>query len=201
MPLNFTKENPRLFSYIVTSDTGLAPNPFWGKLTLAVCKPQIRSSAHEGDIIVGLTPRPQGYLLTYAMVVSETLTFSEYFRDPRFSLKKPNMHAEDWRHHVGDNLYKPKGTEYVQLFSLHSQTDGTENEEKKNRDLSGRFVLIGNEHYYFGANAKKLPTELDFLHVGRGHRCSFSANQLMKFDRFLDSIEPGVWGKPRNMIR
>ena len=28
----------RLFAYKMTHDTGFAPNPFWGYLTLATCK-------------------------------------------------------------------------------------------------------------------------------------------------------------------
>ena len=32
----------RLFAYKMTHDTGFAPNPFWGWMTLATCKSQIR---------------------------------------------------------------------------------------------------------------------------------------------------------------
>ena len=39
----------RLFAYKMTHDTGFAPNPFWGCLTLATCKPKIRESKRPGD--------------------------------------------------------------------------------------------------------------------------------------------------------
>lgn len=194
------KENPKLFSYIVARDTGLAPNPFWGKLTLAVCKPQIRSSAREGDIIVGLTPRPLGYGLVYAAVVSETLSFSEYFQDIRFQKKKPQMTSPDQKNRAGDNFYMPTEEGYTQLWSLHSNADGTENKEKKVRDLSGKYVLIGNEYYYYGNASLILPDNLSFLQVGRGHRCTFTTDQLIKFSRYVDTLIPGLWGNPRNIL-
>jgi Nucleotide modification associated domain 2 len=43
----------RLFFYIVANDYGLAPNPFWGALTLTVCKPVIRRTAKKDDWVIG----------------------------------------------------------------------------------------------------------------------------------------------------
>ncbi|MGE3595803.1 MAG: hypothetical protein AB7N70_09645 [Dehalococcoidia bacterium] len=42
-------------SYKMTHDTGFAPNPFWGCLTLATCKPGIRQTRGPGDWIAGFT--------------------------------------------------------------------------------------------------------------------------------------------------
>ena len=47
----------KLYSYIITEDTGFSPNPFWGCCTLADCKPEIRRNAKVGDWIVGLLIR------------------------------------------------------------------------------------------------------------------------------------------------
>jgi Nucleotide modification associated domain 2 len=47
----------RLFSYKMTNDSGFAPNPFWGRLTLATCKPEIRKAKRVGDWIAGFTSR------------------------------------------------------------------------------------------------------------------------------------------------
>ena len=57
----------RLFTYIVTSDAGFAPNPFYGYCTLACCKTAIRRAAEPGDWIVGLTPKAHGNRIVYAM--------------------------------------------------------------------------------------------------------------------------------------
>ena len=42
-----------IFSYVVVHDSGFAPNPFGGVLTLATCKPQIRKTAQPSDWLVG----------------------------------------------------------------------------------------------------------------------------------------------------
>ena len=48
-----------MFSYVVRYDTGFAPNPFHGLLTLACCKPRIRQSAAVNDILIGLSSRSE----------------------------------------------------------------------------------------------------------------------------------------------
>ncbi|MBQ3833052.1 MAG: hypothetical protein II815_07745, partial [Bacteroidales bacterium] len=44
-----------LYGYKMTHDTGFAPNPYHGVLTLATCKPLIRKCAKEGYWISGWT--------------------------------------------------------------------------------------------------------------------------------------------------
>ena len=66
----------KLSAYIMTSDTGFAPNPFGRYCTLACCKATIRRHAEEGDVIVGVAsagfPKP-GHLI-YAMKVKYVLS-------------------------------------------------------------------------------------------------------------------------------
>lgn len=46
----------KLYSYIVKTDKGLAPNPFWGWCTLALCTPNhMGIKANQSDWIVGFT--------------------------------------------------------------------------------------------------------------------------------------------------
>ncbi|SSY70238.1 hypothetical protein [Alysiella crassa] len=40
----------KIISYVVKYDYGFAPNPYHGFLTLATCKPVIRSNAEIGDL-------------------------------------------------------------------------------------------------------------------------------------------------------
>lgn len=63
----------RVFSYVVVSDSGFAPNPFHGTCTLASCKPLIRRSAKSGDLIVGMSSRCER--VVYAMRVGSVLGF------------------------------------------------------------------------------------------------------------------------------
>jgi len=165
----------RLFSYIVRSDSGFAPNPYHGYCTLACCKPVIRRNARQGDWVVGISSKKSGNKLIFAMQITESpQTFKEYYTDPRFKSKKPRKRSKQYEFRRGDNIYKPlrNGT-FLQLPSNHSNPDGSENHQKKMKDLNGKFVLISNKFWYFGNNMKKLPDNLSFLIVGRGHRSKF----------------------------
>lgn len=83
----------RNFSYKIEHDFGLAPNPFGGYCTLAVCKSSIRSNKglEVGSWIIGTGSKKlkNANKLIYAMQVGEKLTFNEYWNDPRFQYKKP----------------------------------------------------------------------------------------------------------------
>ena len=60
-----------LYCYKMTHDTGFAPNPYQGVLTLATCKPTIRRCAEIGYWISGWTSnKVQGKKQKY--------TFSDY---------------------------------------------------------------------------------------------------------------------------
>ncbi|MGD0777486.1 MAG: hypothetical protein ABSC05_32230 [Candidatus Solibacter sp.] len=179
-----------LYSYIVTHDTGFAPNPFFGYCTLACCKPGIRKHAKKGDWIVGLTPLAKGVgnKIVYFMEVDESLSFDDYWRDPRFKQKRPKLDAGSARR-SGDNIYKPlPNGDHYQLPSAHSKpkfSDG-QNAETKCRDVCrGERVLISRNFVYYGSKAKELPRELARLKVGRSYRCHFLLEVQEAFRKFV----------------
>ena len=96
----------RLYSYVVARDYGFAPNPFHGICTLATCKPRIRRSAEVGDWIIGTGSKPNGMQgqLIYAMKVTDSCTFDEYWTNPSFQCKKPNLRGS-LKQAYGDNIY------------------------------------------------------------------------------------------------
>ena len=103
--------NPnKICSYVVRVDSGAAPNPFWGCCTLAICTPNHqRADLHKGDWIVGTTPKDFGSKFLYLMELEEKpLSLDQYFVDPRFEQKKPQLKPEDdQRERVcGDNFYR-----------------------------------------------------------------------------------------------
>ena len=100
----------RAFSYVVKRDYGFAPNPFYGFLTLATCKPLIRKNAEIGDFIIGNSPSNLGSKLVYMAKVSEIITFDEYWSNPRFLCKKPIMNGSVKKLY-GDNIYHHEGGE------------------------------------------------------------------------------------------
>jgi hypothetical protein len=186
-----------LYSYIVTHDTGFAPNPFFGHCTLACCKPEIRKQATEGDWIVGLTPRAKGKgnKIVYFMRVDEKMDFQGYWRDRRFRRKMPR-YDKDLQVRCGDNIYEPlPNGEFRQLRSMHSN-DEAEDPVRKAHDLGGRYVLVSETFAYFGSKVLTLPPELSELAVGRGHTCRFSDHVKAEFMQLVGDWKFGVYAPP-----
>lgn len=153
---------PKAYSYIVARDYGFAPNPFYGVLTLATCKPGIRKTARVGDLIIGCSKKSLGNKLIYVAKVSEILTFDQYWNDPRFAMKKPVMNGS-LKKLYGDNIYHHDAEgNWIQEDSHHSNDDGTINKAnlKKDTKRTDR-VLVCNEFIYLGKSMKKTPPEYD----------------------------------------
>ena len=190
----------RLYSYVVTHDTGFAPNPFFGYCTLACCKPAIRRTAKIGDWVVGLTPQKDRNRIVYFMRVDEILpSFDSYWLDRRFAKKKPRRDRA-FMLRCGDNIYEPQSAgQYRQLPSMHSykQTE-VENPKRKEHDLRGKRVLVSETFAYFGANAINLPPKLTALIVRRAHKCHFPDEVKVEFLRFVSRAGlGGIHSDPR----
>ena len=186
----------KLYSYIVTDDTGFSPNPFWGCCTLACCKPAIRRTAEVGDWIVGLSPKASGNRIVFAMKVDEKLEFEDYFKDPRFVEKIPAFDKGKVIYKAGDNIYEPLANGgFRQLPSMHSNGE-LENPETKNHDLGELYVLIGHKFYYFGGDGPFLPECLNVLKVGRGHKCRFKKDPIPAFLGFIGLFSEGINSPP-----
>ncbi len=74
---------PELYSYRVRHDTGAAPNPFWGVLSLVICKPALRRRANIGDWIIGTgsANSPMGDIsdrVVFIMKVTDKMEMYEY---------------------------------------------------------------------------------------------------------------------------
>ena len=195
----------RLYSYILTYDTGFAPNPYHGYCTLATCKPKIRRSAQVGDWIIGTGSKnmntcskrikidKSGYLV-YAMRVTEVLTFNEYWNAPRFKAKRPVKGAgKKWE--CGDNIYfrDPDTGELAAVeWSYHLGQDD------KCGDTSVDRVLIGEDFVYWGGDGPPMPPEFSiFVSTTQGHKCRFPEEDVRRFVEWLRGTrEKGIIGEP-----
>src|SRR3989304_6202579 len=141
-----------IYSYVLRYDDGVAPNPYYGYCTLAVCKPIIRRKAQSGDWIIGTGSKKNVNYdndiprIIYAIQVQEVLPLTAYYDDSRFRDKKPKSFTKLW---TGDNFYRNLDGKIIQLESVHSNADGSENFENKNHDLSGINVLLSQEFKYW----------------------------------------------------
>lgn len=190
----------RVYSYVVTHDTGFAPNPFFGYCTLACCKPGIRRRAAKGDWIVGLSPKASGNRMIYYMRVDEVIdSFADYWLDRRFRAKRARS-SGGVRDKCGDNIYEPISPgEYRQRWSAHNGwREDWENPDTKEHDLGGIRVLVSETFAYFGSKAQALPPVLKCMYVGRGHKCSFSDEEVDSFVRLAGKTGFGVFGPPTN---
>lgn len=135
----------------MTHDEGFAPNPFFGFLSLATCKPQIRNIAQPGDWIAGWGSR---YLcgrgrnqesLVYLAQVKEVITMADYWMvHPEKRVPKAYLGRTDEPQCLGDNIYQPNGQNgYIQqLNNNHYIYDAP-------RDLRSKNVIICDTFYYF----------------------------------------------------
>ena len=176
----------RIFSYIVRVDSGFAPNPFHGFCTLATCKPKIRGAAQVGDWIVGTGSKSKGRdgKLVFAMRVEEAMSFQEYWEDPQFLRKRPDMKST-WDRACGDNIYyrDPKDSEFRQVPSYHCCPDGTSNRDMLVHDTKVDRVLVGADFIYWGGDGPPIPDfrGVRIAHTGVGHRSKFSDPVVREF--------------------
>ena len=89
-----------LYCYKMTWDTEFAPNPHYGILTLATCKPTIRRCAKVGDWISGWTAvsvydknrHPNSFRdaqkLIYLARITNKITYAEYWKN--YPEKRPH---------------------------------------------------------------------------------------------------------------
>ena len=186
-----------LYSYVVTVDTGFAPNPFHGVCTLACCKPDIRRTAKEGDYVVGLGPRHLGNRVVYAMQVTETLDLNSYWHDERFRNKRPDIEARREKA-VGDNIYhRDTAGGWQQARSQHSHENGQQDRQLTRIDTNGENVLIGRDFIYWGGDGPPLPYNLEGLIVKRKHRSKSNEILIPDFiEWFEGQNERGCLGLP-----
>ncbi len=184
-----------LYCYVVARDYGFAPNPFFGVCTLATCKPIIRKHAQIGDWVVGIGSKRYGLgrRLVYAMRVSETLSYDQYWSAPRFGQKRPNLHGS-LKQAYGDNIYHhhSKSKEWVQEDSHHSHPGGRPNRANIEHDTQAPRVLVATEFTYWGAKGPKIPTEFlrgkENVSCGQGHKCRFSPAFVESFVSWIQSL-------------
>lgn len=191
------KRQQSVFSHVVVHDYGFAPNPYGGFLSIATCKPRIRSSAHVGDWVVGVgsVKTVGGESVVYAALVNEIVPIDVYGSEERFAIKRPVFRAEPWRQ-VGDSVYyRNDAAEWSRRPSLH-------NASHVKTDLSGKRVLLAQEFYYFGATAPLLPEVLTTLaKPGRGHRRFTDRDLIVNLANWLRStFESGILGEPYHEV-
>jgi hypothetical protein len=193
---------PRIFSYVIEHDLGFAPNPFHGICTLACCKPYIRKYAREGDYIIGTAAAdtPIHGHMSYWMRVSKIIAFDEYWKDPQFLAKRPDMRGGRM-YRYGDNIYyrDAASSEYRTIDSFHSEAHGRPSPDNLRADTgTTELLLLGDDFAYWGIDGQEIPEALRKVFVAkRYHKCRFPPDKVKAFLSWLEAVPGrGLLGRP-----
>lgn len=202
----------RLHSYVVARDYGFSPNPFFGVCTLAACKPKIRAVAETGDWVIGTGSArwARQRRVVYAMRVTGAMSFDDYWNDPRFQQKKPNLRGSK-KQAFGDNIYFRDASSHcwVQADSHHSLPDGSPNKQNVDADTGTNRVLLSDDFVYWGGTGPEIPKNfLDYgphhesVCAGRGHKNHFSQQLVEGVIGWVRSFhQTGFCGEPLDWCR
>ena len=139
------------------------------------------------------------------MRITEAMTLDQYWFNPRFQIKKPNLRGSK-KQAFGDNIYsKNKKTgSWRQANSHHSMTDGSVNQSNVETDTSANRVLISDDFAYWGGSGPQFPSK--FLGLGphrvnilarRNHRNEFPEDFVQEVIAWFRSLgEKGYLGEP-----
>ncbi|QVI73562.1 hypothetical protein [Pseudomonas syringae] len=190
----------KLLKYVLTHDSGLAPNPFFGACSLALCTPNhMNARLSVGDWIVGHTTKATSNRLVYAMKLTKVLSMEDYF--VQFPEKHPDPYGSIEQQY-GDNMYFREGDRWMRLPSAeHNSVDSF-------RQDNGRRVYLaeGNDHFwYFGAN-NPMPAIQGFtdkfpglIRSRQGFAYVRDLDRMQAFSDWLSLLgQSGVLGQPRD---
>ncbi len=191
----------KVYVYVVDRDFGFAPNPFHGYCTLATCKPRIRHNGKVGDWVIGMGGKRLDATgrCVYAMRISEKLTFNEYWINPIYLDKKPVRNGSG-KMMVGDNIYcyDLVTHKWQQADSHHSNADGTINRHNLDVDTQTNQVLISRHFYYFGIDAKVVPSHL-LESIGYKNGRNYRLFEIEKCAGVIDWLE-GTFQRSLNTV-
>jgi hypothetical protein len=138
------------------------------------------------------------------MKVAEVLSFDQYWTDPRFQRKKPDLRASR-KLAFGDNIYHRIPGGWAQLDSHHSFPNGLPNPLNISSDTQTDRVLIATQYAYWGGEGPLIHQTFrdywgeDICKVGQGHKRNFSAEFVVEFINWVLSLDAqGYLGRPKD---
>jgi hypothetical protein len=184
----------------MTTDAGFAPNPFYRYCTLTACTPNhMNARLKENDYIAGFFTDRKIPNLVFWMKVNEVMGYHEYFNDPRFQRKKPNLKGS-WLSRCGDNIYfRDKSGKLIQTATLYHRNNGSIEKDTRHAIVYiGRIFSYSGEKAYIDTN--RLPKKLrPILKKGVGIKYTRETDPNFKeYLAWLKSKSLGRHGDPRD---
>jgi len=154
----------RIYFYKLTTDDGGAPCVQDGLLSLAICKPMIRSTAEKGDLVFGFAANSlhADNQLIYIARLTDKVRNGDYYE--RFARR-------------GDCVYERCGGRFAwRQGALHHGQNHLVHDLGMHPDYARANVLLSNDFRYFGAHGSanykaQYPLIKDAVeNLGQGHR-------------------------------
>lgn len=122
----------------MTTDNGGAPCVHRGILSLAICKPEIRRTADEGDLVFGFGAKRLHSRLIYAAFITEKPAIGDYHRKRKY-----------WGR--PDCIYRDVNGRASRIPTAQFHFDGDNSERDVGRRFDKAFVLLSTDFRYFGS--------------------------------------------------
>jgi len=183
----------KIYLYKMTTDNGGAPCPYRSVLTLAICKPKIRSTAEVNDWIVGFGGKVLDERLIFVAQIGEKLLDGEYYKNEKYFKRPDCIYRWD---SISQRYYWSDGKEY--------HRDGLNLEH----DLdNGKALVLQSKNYtYFGnlgtsEYKEKYPEIKNSIEsLKQGHKINHSEELFDELSSLIEeSIISEIKGKPSNV--
>ena len=182
-----------IYFYKLTVDTGAAPCVQRGVLSLAICKPMIRTGGEEGDLIFSFTANSLDThnRLIYAARITKKLPSGEYYESDKFAPRD-------------DCIYEFQAGRYVRRkdAKFHDKPSDLTHDLGEPPDYPRAAVLLSTDFRYFGINGTDdYKSKYDLIRkavesLGRGQRVNL-APELR--EQFL-AMKKWLWGKSETKV-
>lgn len=177
---------PRYFFYKLVVDDGGAPCVSGGWLSLAICKPMIRSSAEEGDLVFGFAANSlhKDNRLIYIAKVTKKLRGEIYYREAAYARR-------------GDCIYRWDSQDYSVRAGakFHGSSNDLQHDLGKSPDFQRANVLLSDDFRYFGGGLsehykERFPNLAKAVEkLGRGHRVHHESELVSE----LEKLKTETW--------
>lgn len=210
----------KMWSYKLVYDELFAPNPLWGILTLATCKPKIRKSPnsirgtwiarwtactiHNSELFgSGIDKYPSGHeRLVFLAQIDDSISLDEYWERYPNKRNNPSVCIKDARLY-GDNIYHNDNLDCNGNVVAEPNMWGHNGAEVAKRDyMYGKRALICKRFYYFTREHRLEidPKFIPLVHHGRGESLKKDTVLINDFIDFVEkkakemNVENGIVG-------
>ena len=135
-------EETKIYFYKMIVDNGGAPCVQDGLLSLAICKPQIRSTIDIDNFIIGFGSNVLDNKLIYIAKITDKLLDGEYYKQEKYFYRDDCLYSfdgqqyslrEDKKYHISNNTPTDEGNDIVLLSDNYRYFGNKSSNDYKNK--------------------------------------------------------------------